>query len=168
MTAKPTGCSLHKHPTYDEYLACAFGPAEAARVSIRLAQRDHHPDRRTTVTETTAKLAARKLNDEAGIPDTDAAQLWKLKGSKRVAIVELEAFERSEDVDDKHTVRLRVTHLELAPDGPVADLLRDLAKAAYKQRQPAPLDPEYGEETLDDVTRRGQTALQLVEEPANA
>lgn len=119
------------------------------------------------MTEITAKLAARKLNDATGLSDADAAEFWNVKGSKRVAIVELEHLERSENTpNDTRTVRLRVTHLELAPDGKVSDYLRELSAAIYKQRQPAPLDPEFGAETLDQVVGRGATVLEP--EPAGA
>jgi hypothetical protein len=111
------------------------------------------------MTETVAKLAAKKLDEAAGLSEDDARKLYLQPGLTRVAIVELESFETTDSIDDKHQVRLRVTHLEIAPAGVVTDLLRDLAKAAYKARQPAPLDPEFGEETLADAAKRGRSLL---------
>lgn len=111
------------------------------------------------MTTTTAKLAAAKLTDQNGIDEDAAAKMFTHLGSKRMAIVELQVSERTEGATDSHVVKLAVIHLELVPDGKPADTARDWAKAIYKARQPAPLDPEFGEETADQVADRAQALI---------
>lgn len=111
------------------------------------------------MSETTVKLASAKLNDAKGISERDASELYTVEGKTRLAIIELQSIRFTNDLDDNLTVTVQLNHLELAPDGAVTDLLRDLSQAIYKARQPAPLDPEINAETVDDIVRRGQNTL---------
>ena len=115
------------------------------------------------MTTTTAKLASAKLNDAVGITDQVAEQMFNTLGSKHMAIVELEPFEKTAGIEDaNHVVRLRLVHLELA-GGDAADHLRDLSRALYTARTPTQVDIDtldQVEPDADEIIRRGKTLLQ--------
>lgn len=115
------------------------------------------------MTSTTAKLAAHKLNDACGVSDDLAEKMYRSLGSKHMAIVELEVFEKTEGLGENanHVVRLRPIHLELAA-GDHAQHLRELSRALYTDRQPRGLDQlAEGEEDADEIIRRGRNVLLL-------
>ena len=101
------------------------------------------------MTTTQAKLAAHKLDEETGISDYLSDQMFHQQGGRWVAIVELQHLDRTEGRDDKHVVRLEVSHLEIVADPAMADHVREIARLAYRQRTPADLDSLHSDEPDD-------------------
>ena len=104
---------------------------------------------------TTAKIAALSKTDNTGITPELARGLYATLGTSAVAIVELRSSERTEGVDDSHSVKLDITYVEPADDDETEEYLRELQRALYRKRNPQPAL------TSDDITEPGVDGLVL-------
>lgn len=111
------------------------------------------------MTDTIAKIAQATLDGDIGIRTADAEELHKVEGKHRIAIVEIESFRFSHELDGGPIVTCRLTRLELVPPGPPEDFARDYQRAIYLQRSPKPLDADLDAETVDQATQRGRAQL---------
>lgn len=110
------------------------------------------------MTDTTANIAAKGCNS-TGITENLAEKLHAQLGKKVMAVVELVAESRAENLKGKDKVTLSILTIEPAPDHHTEEHLRELARAFYFERaldeaQPT-LDGAGPERTVKDVMAAG-------------
>ena len=98
------------------------------------------------MTDNTAKIAAKGCN-ATGNTEELARTLHATLGQKVVAVVELVSASRSEGLDGKETVTLKILTVEPAPNNATEAHLRELARAFYYERQ---VDEAGAQLRLDD------------------
>lgn len=110
------------------------------------------------MTDTKVTLTQKILDDEVGVRSQDADELYHVEGKKRLAIVELESYDFAHGAERGDRVSVRIIGLELIPPDQEA-FARDFKRSIYQARTPAPLDPDLGQESVDDTAERGRRML---------
>lgn len=108
------------------------------------------------MTDTTAKIRAKGL-DSTGITEQLATEMYKKKGARYMAIVELKVEERHEKADGSKKVDLVLEQVEPATDANVAEHLRELCRVSYINRAQAD-----GQGTIDEALRQERSTADVL------
>lgn len=116
--------------------------------------------------QTTAAIKAKGCTN-TGITDDLADRLYHQLGSHLIAVVELEAHARTEEVDGNQRVQLRIKSIEPVVDDPQTEnVLREIARALHGSRRlksDGPMLPIDGasdrEPTVEEVVAANPGAL---------